>query len=90
MLLSAKTALVHDDSHTHDCSKRSMGDTFHECNCKWKVDLHFQGDGTTEEIRPERITLIWVRTAVATLAFVKSEILETMYTSVGVVTIHCM
>lgn len=57
---------------------------------KRNVDSHFHGDGTTEEIKPDRITLIWVRTAVATLAFVKSEILDTMYTSVGVVTIHCM
>ena len=53
-------------------------------------DSHFHGDGTTEAIKPDRMTLIWVSTAVATLAVVKSEILDTMYTSVGVVTIHCM
>ena len=53
-------------------------------------DVHFQGDGRMEEIRPDSMTLICIRTAVATLVVVKSEILDTMYTSVGVVTIHCM
>lgn len=58
--------------------------------CMERKDSHFQGDGTIEAIKPVIITLIWVRTAVATLVVVKSEILDTIYTSVGVVTIHCM
>ena len=49
---------------------------------------HLYGDGTTDEIRPDSMTLIWARTAVVTSVFVKSEILDTIYTSVGVVTIH--
>ena len=41
-----------------------------------------------DAIKPDSMTLHWAKTAVATSVVVKSEILETMYTSVGVVTIH--
>ena len=52
------------------------------------ISSHFHGDGRIDEINPDRITLHCANTAVATSVRVKSEILDTMYTSVGVVTIH--